>query len=40
MAIHFNYASDIHTKERTLKEERKVANQMEKIRKQKEEAQR
>ena len=38
MAIHFNYASDIHTKERTLKEERKVANQADAVRKQKEEA--
>ena len=38
MAIHFNYASDIHSKERTLKEERKVANQAEAVQKQKAEA--
>jgi hypothetical protein len=27
MAIHYQYANDIHAKERTLKEERKIENQ-------------
>merc|ERR1712147_531566 len=38
MAIHFNYTSDIHAKERTLKEDRKLAGAAERLRKQKEEA--